>query len=955
MTQVLYGTVVGPVLLSDANATIVAGATVIVRAGYAIAGLSGTEWTLANAGTVAAGYGYGIDLGAGLIVNTGLVAAGYGAIYNLASGGALTVDNQGIVGGFRYGVELHHAGSISNAAGADIIGGGVGIRLASGGTVTNAGTIGSYTIGIQGVAGDTITNVAGGEIYGGTDGLTGVSVLDNSGFVTAAGVAGIAAAATAIINTGTIRGATAVVAATLDNTGILYGAGIGALAATVTNAGEILSGLGGTALRLSAGGRLVLEPAFAFTGTVDGGGGVLELAGTAAAATYLGALGATIGDFGAVTVDAGANWILGSLDRFTSGERLTVAGTLESGVEITPGTNSVAIAGGILENTGTIAAMGTAVDVAGGDLISSGTITSSGTLAVHLAGGATFADTGFVAAVGDAIRADAGAPALVELPGQPALITGTVDGGNAIGAGVVSTLVLSGPAATLAGLGSHYVDFALVELRSPITATGINAVAVGQLVTGPRLVTTGSFANAGTLTAGLYVASGTLFNDATIDGSIAGIQALAGAGTIVNAGTVRGHGDVGIVLAAGATLTNEAAGLVTGDTSLFGPTSTLASFAVQLTNGGVVSNAGTLTARYGVIGSGTVIDSGTILSTAAGTAVAFQDALGPSRLVMDSGAVLVGGLDGGATATGLSATLEFAAGSGTLTGFGVSISHFGAITLDSGAHWLLEGKAAGFATQPLEGLSAGSTLELTGTVESYTALAGGFLSLSGGTTLDLPGVDFARVTNDGSNTFIAACFASGTSIATVRGQVAIEHLSVGDLVLTASGHLAPILWLGHRHLDLTRHKHPHDVMPVRVHAGAFGRNIPARDLILSPDHAVLMDDALVPIRHLINGTSITQEPRATITYWHLELAQHDAILAEGLACETYLDTGNRAAFWGHTQALHPDFTQHQAEAIWAARGCAPILTDPTAPALRAHHTRLLAHAKAQARKSGSGV
>jgi hypothetical protein len=961
MTQTLAGTIAGPITLSDPNATILPGSAVYwyhPYGGHAIVAPVGVNSTLVNSGDVLAIFGYGIDVGAGLFVNqsAGAVVASDGGVYNFANGGPLTVVNQGLIAGSISGVILQHQGLVANAAHANIGGAVVGIRLAGADTVTNAGTIASYTIGVQGVTGDAITNSLGGEIDGGVYGITGVSLLDNGGFVTATGATGIAAAATAIINTGTIRSATALVAATLDNTGIVDGTGLGALAATVTNAGEILSGPGGTALRLSAAGRLVLEPAFAFTGAVDGGStvtSVLELAGTAAAATYLGALGTTIVDFGSVTVDAGANWILGPLDSLAPGERLTVAGTLESGAAIAAGANSVAVAGGTLANTGTIVATGTAVDVAAAYVANSGTIATTGTLAVHLAGGATFANTGFIAADGDAILVAAGTPALVELAGNPASVTGTVDGGNPIGGAVVSTLVLSGPFATLAGLGTHYVDFGLVELSSPITASGANTVAAGQRLTGPRLVTTGSFTNAGTLTAGLYVASGTLFNDATIDGSIAGIQALAGAGTIVNAGTVRGHGDVGIILGAGATLANQASGLVAADTSLFGAGSTLASFAVQLTNGGLVTNAGTLAARYGVIGSGTVIDTGTILATG-GTAVSFQDALGASRLVVDPGAVFVGGLDGGATAAGLAASLEFAPGSFTLAGFGVSISHFTAITLDPGAHWLLAGTPQGFAAQPLEGL-AGSTLELTGTVESGAGLSGGYLTLSGGPTLDLPGIGFARVTNDGSNTFIAACFASGTSIATARGQVAIEHLAIGDRVLTASGRLAPIIWLGRRKLDPRRHPRPHDVMPVRIHAGAFGSNVPSRDLILSPDHAVLMDGSLVPIRHLINGASIVQEPRATITYWHLELAHHDAVLAEGLACETYLDTGNRAAFEGHTQALHPDFAQHHARAIWEARGCAPILTDPTAPALRVRHLRVLARAKAQARKSGSGA
>ena len=72
--------------------------------------------------------------------------------------------------------------------------------------------------------------------------------------------------------------------------------------------------------------------------------------------------------------------------------------------------------------------------------------------------------------------------------------------------------------------------------------------------------------------------------------------------------------------------------------------------------------------------------------------------------------------------------------------------------------------------------------------------------------------------------------------------------------------------------------------------------MPHRDCLLSPDHAVFIDNALIPIRHLVNGRSIVQERVDEVTYYHVELPPHDVVVAEGLPCESYLDTGNRAAF-----------------------------------------------------------
>ncbi len=139
-----------------------------------------------------------------------------------------------------------------------------------------------------------------------------------------------------------------------------------------------------------------------------------------------------------------------------------------------------------------------------------------------------------------------------------------------------------------------------------------------------------------------------------------------------------------------------------------------------------------------------------------------------------------------------------------------------------------------------------------------------------------------------------ACFASGTRIGVPGGEVAVERLLVGARVSAHFGGVASVVWMGHRHVDCRRHPHPEQVWPVRVRAGTFGRGMPARDGYLSPDHAVFVDGALVPVRYLLNGGSIAQSARNAVTYWHVELAAHDLLLADGLPCESFLDTGNRA-------------------------------------------------------------
>ena len=97
--------------------------------------------------------------------------------------------------------------------------------------------------------------------------------------------------------------------------------------------------------------------------------------------------------------------------------------------------------------------------------------------------------------------------------------------------------------------------------------------------------------------------------------------------------------------------------------------------------------------------------------------------------------------------------------------------------------------------------------------------------------------------------------------------------------------LRSVVWLGSRRVDCRRHARPLDVWPVRIMAGALGRGRPHRDLWLSPEHAVYLCGVLIPVRLLINGSTIEQVQLDVITYHHVELSRHDVLLAEGLAVE----------------------------------------------------------------------
>jgi hypothetical protein len=181
-----------------------------------------------------------------------------------------------------------------------------------------------------------------------------------------------------------------------------------------------------------------------------------------------------------------------------------------------------------------------------------------------------------------------------------------------------------------------------------------------------------------------------------------------------------------------------------------------------------------------------------------------------------------------------------------------------------------------------------------------------------------------------------ACFAAGTRIMTDTGFQPVEALRIGQRVVVAgpagdaTSACRRIVWIGHRHIDLTRHAEPALARPIRILANAFADSMPVRDLLVSPDHAIAVNGLLIQARLLQNGATIVREDRLQhVRYFHLELERHDLVLAEGLPAESYLDTGNRGAFDNaHTPlVLHPDWAGGNRQARRESLSCMPFAAD----------------------------
>ncbi len=135
------------------------------------------------------------------------------------------------------------------------------------------------------------------------------------------------------------------------------------------------------------------------------------------------------------------------------------------------------------------------------------------------------------------------------------------------------------------------------------------------------------------------------------------------------------------------------------------------------------------------------------------------------------------------------------------------------------------------------------------------------------------------------------CFVAGTLIATPSGEVPVEDLLPGDLVLTKDEGAQPLRWVGRRTVAAQG-----DFAPIRLAAGTFG---PHRDLVVSPLHRILIRDSLsellfgepevlVAARDLLNGNSVQRVEGGDVEYVHILLDRHQVVFSEGLETESFL-------------------------------------------------------------------
>lgn len=145
---------------------------------------------------------------------------------------------------------------------------------------------------------------------------------------------------------------------------------------------------------------------------------------------------------------------------------------------------------------------------------------------------------------------------------------------------------------------------------------------------------------------------------------------------------------------------------------------------------------------------------------------------------------------------------------------------------------------------------------------------------------------------------VIPCFTPGTRIATPRGERAVEELREGDKIITRDNGIQEIAWVGQKTLtgaEMLKAKH---LQPILIKAGALRNGLPERDMVVSPNHRVLVandrtalyfeeHEVLVAAKHLVNHKGVEAIAAEQITYVHFMFDQHEVVLSDGAWTESF--------------------------------------------------------------------
>ena len=162
----------------------------------------------------------------------------------------------------------------------------------------------------------------------------------------------------------------------------------------------------------------------------------------------------------------------------------------------------------------------------------------------------------------------------------------------------------------------------------------------------------------------------------------------------------------------------------------------------------------------------------------------------------------------------------------------------------------------------------------------------------------LAGNRYSGLTSRREDWDLVPCFTPGSRIATPRGEVPGEALQPGDKILTRDNGIQEIRWIGSRMLNHAELRRAPNLRPVLIKAGSLGNGLPERDMLVSPQHRMLVgndrtqlyfeeSEVLVAAKHLIDHKGIRYMDTIRTTYIHFMFDRHEVVLADGAWTESF--------------------------------------------------------------------
>lgn len=157
------------------------------------------------------------------------------------------------------------------------------------------------------------------------------------------------------------------------------------------------------------------------------------------------------------------------------------------------------------------------------------------------------------------------------------------------------------------------------------------------------------------------------------------------------------------------------------------------------------------------------------------------------------------------------------------------------------------------------------------------------------------------------------CFTPGTMVTTHRGELPIQLLSVGDRVITRDNGIQEVRWVGKTQMFLQDFQADPHLLPVFIRQGSFGKGLPERDMMVSPNHRILVAnerasvrfadrEVLVAAKHLTAQGVHTVQSSGT-TYIHFMCDRHEVVLTDGIWTESFQPDDHSLKSLGNAQRL----------------------------------------------------